>query len=86
MFQEKLREWLVDDANGTPESVSQSQFSVLIKFAAWLDRDAELHVHPTTEQNGALFWGCSNCEAGNSAVNSVCANCKVPRSNRSAVE
>ena len=52
-----------------------------------LTRAAELQRAPVqSEQNEPLFWGCSNCGAGNSVVNSICAECKAPRSNRSAVE
>ena len=37
-------------------------------------------VRPTPRAlDGALYWGCSNCGSANSAVNSVCAECKTPR-------
>ena len=42
MYQEKLKEWLLNGANGGSVKVSRSQFSVLVGFANWLDRAAEL--------------------------------------------
>lgn len=41
MFQEKLKVWIEGDARNSFKRISMSQFSVLNKFAAWLDRDAQ---------------------------------------------
>lgn len=53
MFQEKVTEYINSNrALQTWHKVSESEIDVLKDFAEWLDRDAELHVHPTTEQSG----------------------------------
>lgn len=52
MYQDKVKEWLEGDARNSFKRISQSQFSVLVKFAAWLDRAAELQRAPVqSEQN-----------------------------------
>lgn len=46
MYQDKVKEWLEGDARKSFKRISQSQFSVLVSFAGWLDRAAELQRVP----------------------------------------
>jgi len=57
MFQEKVKIWIEGDARNSVKKISMSQFSVLNKFAAWLDRDAQ-------QRNEAVAVGqtCPLCE------------------------
>jgi len=74
----------LDIINEKLERMNGLLTTALEKYQALQTCDAELHVHPTTEQGG--LWDCANCENRQiGAIFPECPNCGTARPERSAV-
>jgi len=76
----------LDIINEKLERMNGLLTTALEKYQALQTRDAELHVHPTTEQD-VTGWVCPKCNRANIFPDATfCAWCKTSRPERSAVE
>jgi hypothetical protein len=75
----------LDIINEKLEKMNGLLDTAIEKYKVLQTRDAELHVHPTTEQDNA-YWHCPNCSYINYVSSRTCLYCKAHYPNRSDVE